>query len=127
MDKKRRKELLEEYRQLKTYMGVFQIKNTVNGKIFISACSNLKSRWLTLKGQLDMGRFANSQLQSDWNELGAEAFSYEVLEKKEKDEATDVRWELKQMEKPWLEKLQPHGNKGYNKPPKNKNTQETRL
>jgi hypothetical protein len=65
-----------------------------------------------------MGRFANSQLQKDWKELGSEAFTYEVLEKKEADEVTDKRWELKQMEKQWLEKLQPYGDRGYNKPPR---------
>lgn len=115
MDKKRRKELLEEYKQLKTYMGVFQIKNTVNGKIFISTCSNLKSRWLTIRGQLDVGRYANSQLQKEWNEMGDGAFTYEVLEQKETDKVTDMRWELEQMEKPWLEKLQPYEDRGYNK------------
>lgn len=124
MDKKRRKELLEEYRQLKTYMGVYQIRNTVNGKIFISTCSNLKSRWLTIRGQLDIGRYANSELQKEWNELGAGAFIYEVLEQKETAEVKDIHWELKQMEKPWLEKLQPYGDRGYNKLQKNTNMQE---
>lgn len=45
-----------------------------------------------------------------------EVFTYEVLEEKEADEVTDMRWELKQMEKLWLEKLQPYGDRGYNKP-----------
>lgn len=48
-------------------------------------------------------------------DFGNEAFSYEVLEEKEADEITDMRWELKELEKPWLEKLQPYGNSGYNK------------
>lgn len=118
MDKQRRKELQEQFKQIKTYMGIIQITNTVSGKIFISSCSNLKNRWLTIQSQLVMGRYANFQLQKDWSELGEEAFTYEVLEEKETDEVTDMRWELKQMEKPWLEKLQPYGDRGYNKPPK---------
>lgn len=118
MDKQRRKELLEKYKQMKTYMGVIQITNTINSKILISPCSNLKNRWLTLRWQLEQGRFANLELQKDWNELGEEAFTYEVLEKKETDEVTDMRWELKQMIKLWLEKLQPYGDRGYNKEPK---------
>ncbi|GAA3314786.1 hypothetical protein GCM10020331_008230 [Ectobacillus funiculus] len=32
MDKNRRRELKEEFKQIKTYMGVFQITNKVNGK-----------------------------------------------------------------------------------------------
>jgi hypothetical protein len=118
MDKKSRKEMLEEYKQIKTYMGVIQIKNNVNGKIYVAAYPNLKNKWLTLKGQLDMGMHVNSQLQKDWKELGPEAFTYEVLEEKVTDEVTDMKWERKQMEKTWLEKLQPYGDKGYNKPPK---------
>ena len=118
MDKKNRKELLEDYKQLKTYMGVIQIKNNTNGKILIAGFPNLKNKWLTLQGQLEMGMHVNSQLQKDWKELGAEAFSYEVLEEKKTDDMADVRWEVKQLERQWLERLQPYGDKGYNKPPK---------
>lgn len=119
MDKQRRKELREEFKQIKTYMGVIQIRNNVSGKIYIAAHPNLKNKWLTQKGMLDWGRHPNSQLQKDWMELGPEAFTYEVLEQKETDKVTDMRWELKQIIKPWLEKLQPYGDKGYNKPPNN--------
>jgi frataxin-like iron-binding protein CyaY len=118
MDKEIRKKLREKYKQLKTYMGVIQITNKVSGKIFIAAYPNLKNKWLTIQGQLGMGMHFNSQLQKDWQEMGKEAFTYEVLEEKEADEVTDMRWELKQMEKVWLEKLQPYGDRGYNKPPK---------
>ncbi|NMB25179.1 MAG: GIY-YIG nuclease family protein [Firmicutes bacterium] len=117
MDKQRRKELRQQYEQMKTYMGVFQVKNTVNGKIFLSTCPNLKNRWFTLRWQLDMGMHANSQLQRDWNELGEGAFAYEVIESKEVQEDTDTRWELSQMEKTWLAKLQPYGDRGYNRLP----------
>jgi hypothetical protein len=115
VDKKSRKEMLEEYKQLKTYMGVIQITNNVNGKIYVAAFSNLKNKWFTIRGQLDMGRYANLQLQKEWKELGPEAFTYEVLEEKEADKITDMRWAVKQMEKQWLEKLQPYGDRGYNK------------
>ena len=44
MDKKSRKELLEQYKQIKTFMGVYQIKNNVNGKIYIESFLNFKNR-----------------------------------------------------------------------------------
>ena len=53
MDKQRRKELREQFEQMKTYMGVYKITNTVNGKIFVGSSPNLKNRWTTI-GQLDM-------------------------------------------------------------------------
>ena len=118
MDMNKRKELIEAYKQIKTYMGAVQIKNNTNGKIFIDSYPNLKNKWFTLQMQLDMGRFANAQLQKDWKEFGSGAFTYEILEQKETDKVTDIRWEVKQIIKPWLEKLQPYGDKGYNKPPK---------
>ncbi|MDP4092933.1 MAG: GIY-YIG nuclease family protein [Bacillota bacterium] len=117
MDKKNRKELLEQYKQIKTYMGVIKITNKNNGKIFIAGFPNLKNKWLTLQSQLEINRHVNSQLQKDWNEMGPEAFTYEVLEEKATDKVVDVRWEVKQLEKKWLEKLQPFGEKGYNKQP----------
>jgi hypothetical protein len=118
MDKQRRKELAEQYKQISVYMGIIKITNIVNGKIFIISYSNLKNRWLTLRGQLDMGRFANFELQKDWKDMGEDAFTYEVIDQKEVKEEMDVQWELKLLENIWLEKLQPYGEKGYNKPPK---------
>jgi hypothetical protein len=118
MDKSKRKQLQEEFKQIKTYMGVIQIMNKTNGKIYVDSYPNLKNKWMTLQMQLDTGRFANSQLQKDWKALGAEAFTFEVLEEKETDDVTDIKWELKQMEKLWLEDLLPYGEKGYNTPPK---------
>ncbi|MEI7025085.1 GIY-YIG nuclease family protein [Paenibacillus sp. y28] len=122
MDKNKRKELLEEYKQIKTYMGIIQITNKTNGKIYIDSYPNLKNKWLAIQSQLDIGRFVNARLQKDWKELGSEAFSYEVLEQKKADEVADRRWELKQMKKSWLEKLQPYGDRGYNKPSGNETT-----
>lgn len=55
MDMNKRKELIEEYKQIKIYMGVAQIKNQINGKIFIDSYPNLKNKWLTLQMQLDSG------------------------------------------------------------------------
>jgi hypothetical protein len=118
MDKSKRKELQEQYKQIKTYMGVTLITNKLNGKIFVDSYPNLKNKWLTVQAQLDMGRFMNLELQKDWKTSGAEAFTFEVLEQKEADEVADVRWELKLLEKKWLEKLQPYGDKGYNRPPR---------
>jgi hypothetical protein len=118
MDKNKRKQLLAEYKEIKTLMGIVKITNQMNGKIFMKSYPNLKNKWLTIQGQLNMGRFANMELQKDWNRHGSQSFTYEVLEAKKTDDITDVRWAMKQMMKPWLEKLQPFGDRGYNKPPR---------
>lgn len=118
MDMNKKRKLLAEFKEIKTYMGVAQIKNEVNGKIYIDSYPNLKNKWFTLQMQLDQGRFANAELQKDWKEFRAGSFTYEVLQQKETDKITDMRWEQKQLLKTWLQKLQPYGDKGYNKPPR---------
>lgn len=118
MDKERRKELLAQYKEIKTFMGIVRITNKTNGKCYLGSCSNLKNRWLSLKDQLNTGRFVNSGLQQDWKELGEDAFVYDVVEQKEVEEDMNVKWELEAMEKEWLEKLQPFEEKGYNKRPR---------
>lgn len=115
MDKSRKKELLEAYKQIKIYMGVYQVKNCANGKVFIGTSSNLKNRWLTLCMQLKANTHPNSKMQKDWNDFGSDNFIYEVLEQKECGETKNIHWELEKMEKEWLEKLQPYDDKGYNK------------
>ena len=41
--------------------------------------------------------------------------SYEVIEQKKCKDMVNINWELENMEKEWLEKLEPHDDKGYNK------------
>ena len=63
----------------------------------------------------------NKALQSDWTAQTPEDFAFEVLEylKPSSPDASPmiVRAELADLEKAWLEKLRPYGDKGYNKPP----------
>jgi hypothetical protein len=115
MDKDKRKELMEAYKQIKVYMGVYQIKNNENSKVLIGTSCNLKNRWLTLRMQLESNRHPNARLQKDWNDFGPDSFSYEVIEQKKCKDMVNINWELENMEKEWLEKLEPHDDKGYNK------------
>lgn len=118
MDKDRKKELQEEYRQMKTYMGIIQIRNTANGKRFLASTPNLKNQWLMWKKQLNAGRHMNPFLQEEWRAMGEDAFAYEILEKKAADEDDTPavrRRKLKDMLQVWLDKLEPYGEKGYNR------------
>lgn len=75
----RRKELVQQYMEIKTEAGIYCIRNTHNGKIFVAGTPNLKS----LNGrrfELQMGTCQNQQLQREWNEYGEDAFEFEVLE-----------------------------------------------
>lgn len=114
---KTRKELKEEYKNIKYEMGVFQIKNNINGKIFVGSSLDLKAIWNAQKLQLDIGMHQNCDLQKDWNDFGPENFSYEILEviDQSEDKPVDYKKEIKALEDMIVEELQPFENKCYNK------------
>ncbi|MCX7749908.1 MAG: DUF2087 domain-containing protein [Clostridia bacterium] len=121
----RKKELIQQYKEMKKEAGVYQIRNTKNQKILVLVTPDLK----TMNGkrfQLEMGGFMNKQLQEEWKQFGADAFEFEVLEVlEEKEEGFfDKKEELKKLEKKWLEKLQPYGERGYNPLHKERDTVE---
>lgn len=78
MDRKR--ELKQSYKEIPIESGVFQIKNTVNGKIFIAGINNFK-RLNGIKFSLEMNTYTTvKELQKDWNDFGSDAFTFEILE-----------------------------------------------
>ena len=113
------KELKEEYKNIKFRMGVFQIRNTVNGKIFIEGSSNLDKIWNRHYVQLNFGNHRNVELQKDWNAYGESHFVYEILGEIQEEEGKllDNTKEIKILEQMFLEELQPFGEKGYNRQP----------
>ncbi len=111
----RKKELKQLYKEAEIPAGVYQIKNTSNQKVFIGSSMNLNG----MNGQrfqLEMGSHRNKKLQQEWQEFGAEAFVFEVLEtlKKKEEGYFDARGVLKKLEAKWLDQLQPFGDRGYN-------------
>jgi group I intron endonuclease len=114
---KTKKDLKEEYKQMKFRMGIFQIRNTVNGKIYVEHSVNLDAIWNRHRTQLKFGAHPNALLQNDWKTFGEENFRYEILlEIDQKEEDTiDYKRELKLLEAMYLEELNPFGEKGYNR------------
>jgi hypothetical protein len=97
-------------------MGVFQIRNMVNNKIYIGSSLDLKAIWNSQKFQLDFGIHSNSELQKDWKEFGPGNFEYEILEELEpnEDKPLDYNKELKALEEMIVEERQPFEDRGYN-------------
>ena len=114
---KTKKELKEEYKQMKFRMGVFQIRNTVNNKIFVESSTDLVSIWNRHRFQLNLGSHPNSGLQKDWNAMGEDKFTYEIVSevKHSETEKVDYQKEVKLLEEMVLEELQPYNEKGYNR------------
>jgi hypothetical protein len=117
MDKKT---LTREYKENARPMGVFQIRNTVNGKVLIGTSVNLPAILNRHKAELALGGHRNRALQQDWNEFGPEAFELTVLDTLPVSDkpAYNPAGDLKALEEMWLEQLMPFGERGYNVKPK---------
>lgn len=113
----RRKELKLAYKQTPRPMGVYQLKNNINGKLLVGSSMNLPGIFNRHRFQLNASAHSNKVLQEDWNVHSATAFSFDVLEtlKSEELPADDWRKAVAALEEKWLNKLQPYGDKGYNK------------
>lgn len=114
---KANKQLKEAYRQIKFKVGVFQIRNTANGKIFVGSSVNLEAIWNRIKSELKFAGHRNLPLQTDWNLYGEECFLFEILSeiKQEDGDQADYNKEVKILEGMFIDELQPFADKGYNK------------
>ncbi len=111
-----RKEVIKEYKRTVQPMGIVQVKNIRDGRVFIAASANTTGTINSIRFQLKMGTFLPSPvLAADWEELGEQGFLIEVIDelKPVDDPDHDYREDLKTLEAIWLEKLQPYGDRGY--------------
>ena len=118
----RKKELKEQYKLTHTPMGIYQIRNLANDKVFVGVAFNMPGILTSNKLQLSSGNHPNKKLQAEWNEFGSESFAFEVLDELTATEGAgyDYRADLAFLEELWLEKLQPYGERGYNEKKKGK-------
>lgn len=113
---KSRQDLKREYKEREKQAGVFQVKNTLNGKVLLGSSLNLEGPLNSHKFMLSIGRHRNEALQKEWNDYGPAAFVFEVLEvvAPKDDPDFNLSDELTLLEQIWIEKLQPFGERGYN-------------
>ena len=117
MDKFRRAELKRQYTETRRPVGVYRIRNTVNGKIFVVGASvDIQARINRHKTELQFhsGKFPG--LAEDSVKYGADSFEFEILETLDGEYETDaaLQDDLKLLEEMWLEKCEPYDDKGYN-------------
>lgn len=108
MNKDRKREIINEYKQKKTKGGVYKITNTANGKYMLKAEMDLQSFQNRFNFSMRMNTCLHPKMQKDFNEYGAEAFILEFLEEVEKKEEESVmgfRDRLKRLEETWADKF----------------------
>jgi hypothetical protein len=111
---KSKKELKDEYKQMKFPMGVFQIRNLSNNKVLIDNSTDMLSKWNRHQMELRFGSHKSRELQNDWNESGADNFVFEVLSELKSDDEniTNYPKELKSLQEMVIDQLNlPEGSR----------------
>jgi len=61
-------------------MGIYQIRNLINGKVYIGSSIDIDKRWKKHVRELKNLIHPNQHLQSSWNKYGEESFIFEMIE-----------------------------------------------
>lgn len=80
-------------------IGIYCIKNLINEKRYIGQSGNILKRWNSHISDLKNGSHRNRLLQSDFDKVGIEGFSFTVLEELED------RININEREQYWINKL----------------------
>ena len=79
----------------KIRMGVYAIRNTVDGAVYVGSTADIDARWAQHRAALDRASHLNEQLQNAWIRHGATAFEFVILERVEDSDAlahAEQRW-----------------------------------
>ena len=106
MIKEERKAAVAAYKERSRPAGVFLVRCTATGKIWIGQNPDLEAiqnrLWFTLR----MGSHRTTQLQRAWQEHGADNFTFEVVERVSDDEPVhDLPGHLKRRLAHWQQEL----------------------
>lgn len=61
-------------------MGIYSIKNIINGKLYIGQSRDIDNRWFQHKNSLKNNTHRNIHLQNAYNKYGENAFAYNIIE-----------------------------------------------
>ena len=107
VDKQRRKDLVRGYRDSPKPMGVYRVYCVETRHGVITASRDLPSALNRHRAQLSLGMHPDKPLQEDWNQRGADAFVFEVLDTMEPgaDPNHDPSGDLEELAQMWRERL----------------------
>lgn len=115
-----RKEAIRAYKEGWRPMGVYRVRNTVTGKSLVATSTDIPSMFNRHRAQLRFGSHPDRGLQRDWNELGAGAFAFEILDTLSPPEEPgyDPAEDLRILEELWIAKLAIAADQAYSTKPK---------
>lgn len=71
-------------------IGIYRIKNLINGKCYYGSSKKIKKRWKTHLNQLRNKKHINCILQNAWNKYGENNFIFEIVEECELEKLFEV-------------------------------------
>ena len=98
MDRQRKKELLQQFKEMKPDMGVYMFKSINTNTVYLGCDKNIKATINGDRFKLNSKNHSCKKLQKDWNENKEENFEIKIVEllPYDKDESkVDYSEELK--------------------------------
>lgn len=100
-------QMARQPRSKPTEIGIYQIKNLINGKLYIGSAKDFHIRTLKHLNFLKHNKHHCKHLQAAWNKYGENNFKFELIERCEKEM-------LINREQYWIDKLNPAYNVALN-------------
>jgi hypothetical protein len=102
-----RRARIRDYKDAFPPMGIYAVRNTVTGRVWLGASTNVEGMLNRIRFQLKLGGHRDASLAADWKKHGPEAFSFEVLDrvKQRADPDFDYAAELQTMLQLWRAEL----------------------
>jgi hypothetical protein len=101
-----RKELVRQYKEIKVQAGIYAVRCTASGQVWVGPSRNLNATKNGLWSGLRAGMHMEKSLQAEWTAKGEQAFEYEVLEVLDEDvHPLNVFGVLKEMKGKWVAEL----------------------
>lgn len=96
--------------------GIYTIRNTKNGKVYVGSSMNVRSRWYFHKNDLRKNKHHSLLLQRAWNKDGEDSFRFSIVEECDCSQLLAV-------EQSWIDRLNCADKRyGYNRSPSAGNT-----
>lgn len=103
MDIKRKRQLLEEYKNRRPEMGVISYRCIVTNESFLGISKDIKADFNSIRYKLATNWHPNKQLQELWNQYGESGFELSVLKDlKYEDPKADYTDELEALREQFL-------------------------
>jgi hypothetical protein len=116
MEKKTKKELIQQYNAREIVGGIYVIKNTCDGTVFLDASKDIRASKNRFDFSQKMEVCPIGKIKKDWDKLGSGLFVFETLEEYVKNESSSDREflnDLGELKTLWSERLSEGGTAFY--------------